>query len=108
MINIDFLTENKELPYTKAELAEVKKTIEAIFVKHLTAWKTAALASRQSMSPAEYESANLLALETARQAISDELYTTFAKPILDKVFKQIYAKTGTYYRDGKKVKNKKK
>lgn len=108
MINIDFLTNKKGLPYTKTELAEAKKTIEAIFTKHLTTWKTTALASRQSMSPAEYESATLLALETARQAISNEIYATFAKPLLDKVFKQFYAKTGTYYRDGKKVKNKKK
>jgi hypothetical protein len=94
MLNANYLENNKKLPYTKEELEKVKQGFEAIYTKHLTAWQTKALANRQSMSPAEYESANLLALEEVRTLIVKDLYATYGKTIIEKVFKQFYA-TGT-------------
>lgn len=91
MVSADYLENNKKLPYTKEELEKAKQTFDSIYTKHLTAWQTKALANRQSMSPAEYESANLLALEEAREAIVKALNDKYGKPIIEKVFKQFYA-----------------
>ena len=106
MIDIDYLMNSKDLPYTKKERKEIKEKIESIFAKHLTDWKTKALTYRQSMSAAEYKTACLIALEIARNAIVEELYATYGKSTVDKVFKQFYATQGTYYRDGKTISTK--
>lgn len=92
-INIDFLVNNKNIPYNKQDQVLLKATSEKIWEEELIKWKTQAAKNRASMNPAEYESADLLALEATRQKIVDRLWKEVIKPEMDKAIKQYYSTT---------------
>lgn len=90
-MNIDYLVKNKHLPLNKKQQAQIKQEIEKIYEEELSNWKIKALENRKSMDKNIYESANLLALEEARQNIAKKIYEKYVKPIIEKTFKQFYS-----------------
>lgn len=86
---IDFLDNNKWLPFSKKQQIEIKAFFEWIYEKELSAWKKDALEKRQSMDKATWESAILLTLEVARQNIVKQI-CTYVDGIVDKAFIQFF------------------
>ena len=89
--NVDYLEKNKSLPYTKEELKKIQQDFEAIYESELSAWKKLALENRKNMDPNIYESANLLALEEAREKIVKKIFEKYVQPIIEKTFNQFYS-----------------
>ena len=90
-MNIDFLIKNNALPYAKDDQVKLKKALETIYETELSNRKKVALENRKSMDKATYESADLLALEQARENIVARLYKAYIQPIIDKMFNQFYS-----------------
>ncbi len=89
--NVDYLEKNKSLPYTKEDLEKIQQDFEKIYESELSAWKSIALENRKNMDKNTYESANLLALEEAREKIVQRIFEKYIQPIIEKTFNQFYS-----------------
>ncbi len=89
-LNVNYLQKNKNIPYTKAEQEKLLKEFEDIFEKELSIAKSKAKNYRKSVKTEEYESADLIAFEEARQKIAQQLYKKYAIPMIDRAFEEYY------------------
>lgn len=90
-MNVNFLIKNKAIPYAKDDQVKLKSAFETIYETELSNRKKVALENRKSMDKSTYESADLLALEQARENIVARLYKAYIQPIIDKMFNQFYS-----------------
>lgn len=91
--NVDGLDKNKNIGYTNKEQEVLKMNFEAIYEVELSKWKAVAEINRQETSPKEYEMADLVALEKARIAISNQIWENQVQPIIDRLFKEYYSQS---------------
>lgn len=70
-----------------------KHDFDALYNKYFSVRKEEAKTSREASDKDSYESADLIALETQRLALLEEIISKYIDPMIERMFKEYYSTT---------------